>query len=221
MELYRVRVRKNMITEIQLSTLIFIAAFIWAIFLILQGTPISKELFDPFSNVIGITVLLLAIFDKWAWHCKIFYPWLVSTPYLEGTWKGEVKSNWINSENEKASGNIEAYLSVRQKFTRIYASLITKESSSELLTGELIKNPDETWRFVGAYRNTPKVLLRGRSPIHHGAVIFNVKGKTPTGLEGQYWTDRNTQGEMDFSEYSKKKHQDFASASNAYYYKRH
>lgn len=210
-----------MLTEIQLSTLIFIAAVIWAILLALKGTPLSTSLFEPFSNVTGVLVLILAFFDKWAWRWKVFYPWLVSTPYLEGTWKGKIKSNWINPETEKASGNIEAYLVIRQKFSKIYASLITKESISELLTGELVKNSDETWQFVGAYRNTPKILIRERSPIHHGAVILQVKGQPPTGLEGQYWTDRNTQGEMLFSEYSKKKIQDFNSASTVYFMKRY
>jgi len=210
-----------MLTEVQLSTLIFIAVVIWAVFLALRGTPLSKSLFEPFSNVTGALVLILAFFDKWAWRWKIFYPWLVSTPYLEGTWKGKVKSNWIDPKSNTTSGNIDAFLVIRQKFSKIYANLITKESSSELLTGELIKNSDETWQLVGAYRNTPRISLRERSPIHHGAVILQIKGQPPIGLEGQYWTDRNTQGEMIFSEYSKKKINDFASASTAYFIKRY
>lgn len=210
-----------MITDIQLSTLVFIAAIIWGILLAIKGTPLTKGLFEPFSNVTGVLVLILAFFDKWAWHWKIFYPWLVSTPYLEGTWKGKVKSNWINPETEKSSGTIEAYLVVRQRFSTINASLITRESKSELLTGELIKNSDETWQFVGAYRNMPKLLIRDRSPIHYGAIMLQVKGQPPTGLEGQYWTDRNTQGEIVFTEFSKKKFYDYKSASATYFMKRY
>ncbi len=73
-----------MITEIQLSTLVFFVAVIWGVSLILQGTPLSFDLLKPFTNVTGGLVLLLAFFDKWAWHWKIFHPWLVSTPYIEG-----------------------------------------------------------------------------------------------------------------------------------------
>jgi hypothetical protein len=209
-----------MITDIQLSTIVFIAAVIWSALLVIKGTPLSKALFEPFSDVTGALVLILAFFDKWAWHWKIFNPWLVSTPYLEGTWKGEIKSNWINPKTEQMIEPIDAYLMIRQKFSAIHAHLITKESSSELLTGELIKNPDETWQFVGAYRNTPKILIRDRSPIHHGAIMLQVKGQFPIGLEGQYWTDRNTQGEIIFSGYNKKKFHDFNSASTAQYVKR-
>jgi len=178
-------------------------------------------LFEPFSNVTGVLVLLLAFFDKWAWHWKIFYPWLVSTPYLEGTWKGKIRSNWVSPETEQLIDTIDAYLIVRQKFSTIHARLITKESSSELLTGELVKNPDETWQIVGAYRNTPRISIRERSPIHHGAIMLQAKGQPPTGLDGQYWTDRSTQGEITFSEYNKKKFHDYKSASAAYFMKRY
>lgn len=210
-----------MITEIQLSTLIFIAAIIWAVLLAVKGTPLSISLFDPFSNVTGILVLILTFFDKWAWHWKIFYPWLVSTPYLEGTWKGKIKSNWVNPETERTNENIDVYLVIRQKFSVVHASLMTKESNSLLLTGELIKNSDGTWQFVGAYRNIPKLLIRDRSPIHHGALILQIKGQPPVGLEGQYWTDRNTQGEILLTEFNKKNFHDFNSASIAYFMKRY
>jgi hypothetical protein len=209
-----------MITDIQLSSLVFIAAVIWGILLLIKGIPLSKALFEPFSNVTGVLVLILAFFDKWAWHWKIFHPWLVSTPYLVGTWKGIIKSNWINPETKQVIEPIDAYLIIKQKFSTIHARLITKESSSELLTGDLIKNPDETWQFVGAYRNTPKILIRESSPIHHGAIMLLVKGQPPIGLEGQYWTDRNTQGEIIFSGYNKKKFHDFSSASTTKFVKK-
>jgi len=210
-----------MITEVQLSTLIFIAAVFWATLLAVKGTPLSKSLFDPFSNVIGVLVLILTFFDKWAWHWKIFYPWLVSTPYLGGTWKGKIKSTWVNPDTQKNGTKIEAYLVIRQKFSKIHASLLTKESSSELLSGELINKSDETWQFVGVYESTPKMMIRDRSPIHYGAIILLVKNKTPKGLVGQYWTDRNTKGEMVFLEYCKEKYLDFQAASSAYYLKRY
>jgi len=209
-----------MITNIQLSTLIFVIATIWSIALILQGTSLSIDLLKPFSNVTGVLVLLLAFFDKWAWHWKIFYPWLVSTPYIDGTWKGKINSNWINSETKQKIEQIDAYLVIRQKFSKVHARLITKESSSELLAGEISRNSDDTWQFVSAYRNTSKMMVRERSPIHHGAMILSIKGQPPSGLEGQYWTDRNTQGDIAFSRFNKKRFEDFSSASAAKYTKR-
>src|SRR5215216_6064383 len=90
--------KKSMITDIQLSTLVFVIAVIWGIALIMQGNSLSIDLLKPFSNVTGVLVLLLAFFDKWAWHWRVFYPWLVSTPYIDGTWKGKLNSNWVKTE---------------------------------------------------------------------------------------------------------------------------
>jgi hypothetical protein len=198
----------------------FIAAVIWGILLLVKGIPLTKALFEPYSDVAGILVLILAIFDKWAWHWKVFHPWLLSTPYIEGSWKGIIKSNWINPETGKVIDPIDSYLIIRQKFSTIHARLITEESSSEPLTGDLIKNPDETWQFVGAYRNTPKILIRERSPIHHGTIMLQIKEQPPTSLEGDYWTDRNTQGEIVFTGYNRKKFHGFSSASKAKFVKR-
>ncbi len=209
-----------MITSIQLSTLVLIAAIIWGVLLILQGTSLSIDLVKPFSNVTGVLVLILAFFDKWAWHWRIFYPWLVSTPYIDGTWKGKINSTWVSPKTNQKVRSIDAYLVIRQKFSKVYATLITKESNSELLAGEIIKNPDETWQFVSTYRNTPKMRIRDRSPIHRGSMVLSIKGQPPIGLEGQYWTDRNTQGEITLSGFNKKKFEDFNSASTAKYIKR-
>ncbi len=209
-----------MITDIQLSTLVLIAAIVWASLLVLKGTPLSVNIFEPFSTVTGVLVLMLGFFDKWAWHWKIFYPWLVSTPYLQGTWKGRLFSNWVNPRTQQQTESIDAYLVIRQKFSRVFARLLTRESSSELLAGEIVKNVDETWQFVGTYRNTPKILIRDRSPIHHGGIIMTVKGQPPMGMEGQYWTDRGTQGEVIFSGFNKNKFDDFNSATSAFYIKR-
>ena len=128
-----------MITNIQLSTLVFVIATIWGIVLILQGTSLSLDLLKPFSNVTGVLVLLLAFFDKWAWHWRIFYPWLVSTPYIDGTWKGKINSNWVDPKTKQKIEPIDAYLVIRQKFSKVHARLITKESISELLAGKVDK----------------------------------------------------------------------------------
>jgi hypothetical protein len=209
-----------MITKVQLTTILLFSAFIWGIVLFLDGISISLVLLKPITSVTGVVIFILAFFDKWAWHWKIFYPWLVATPYIEGTWKGEIKSNWNNLETYQGIENIDAFFVIRQKFSSIHAQLITNESSSELLSGEIIKNPDETWQFIGIYRNTPKLSIRERSPIHHGAMILNIVGHSPYGLEGQYWTDRDTKGELSFFDYNKDKFSNFTSAKEAIYIKR-
>lgn len=49
--------------------------------------------------------------------------------------------------------------------------------------------------------------------MHHGGIILSVKGKSPVGLEGQFWTDRGTKGELYLSAYNRKIFSDYGNAS--------
>ena len=71
----------------------------------------------------------------------------------------------------------------------------------------------------GVYRNEPRYQDRGHSQIHFGAVWLQVIDTPAQKLEGHYWTDRNTAGEMLVTDRQKLKFQDFRSAQ-AYYAQR-
>jgi len=206
-----------MITETQLSGLLLIAALIWGVLLILNGTAINIKFFEPLSTVAGILVLLLSVFDKWAWRWRVFYPWLVAIPYLQGTWKGQLVSNWVNPNTQEKTPPIDVYLVIRQNFSSLHIRLITKESGSESLAGSIVRNPDGVFVISSTYRNTPKLQIRDRSPIHHGGLLLNIQGDPTNGLEGQYWTDRDTKGELRFVSKSEKVYFDYESASTGYY----
>ena len=46
------------------------------------------------------------------------------------------------------------------------------------------------------YLNTPKAGVRERSEIHYGSTILNFDGFKVTKMDGEYWTDRETTGEI-------------------------
>jgi hypothetical protein len=48
------------------------------------------------------------------------------------------------------------------------------------------------------YTNTPRVLVRDRSTVHNGAATLRVSMAPELRLEGEYWTNRKTTGEMVF-----------------------
>src|SRR5439155_3399075 len=54
------------------------------------------------------------------------------------------------------------------------------------------------------YRNRPDLKHRkdGVSPIHYGGAVIEIVGDPATGLNGEYWTDRNSRGEFNFREQS-------------------
>lgn len=57
-----------------------------------------------------------------------------------------------------------------------------------------------SWSLI--VTNKPELHLRGeRSEMHHGAIALNTHGpqRRPNTLTGEYWTDRATSGQMEFS----------------------
>lgn len=188
-----------MIPGIHLNTFVGLAAFLWAIVLILSGISLRMDYFYPYSIVTGILVIILILFDKKLWKLQILYPWFVQYPDISGTWKGIIVSSWrennTNSENKK----IEAILLIHQTYSSINIQLITKESKSNLLSGNFIINESENIKVAGIYNNIPNLMVRDRSPIHYGGLLLEIGDHDKNHLYGEYWTDRETRGTLSFN----------------------
>ena len=87
-----------MIPSKYLSGIVTIAAIVWAIALICEGGSLSGEMMKPLSTVTGVMGLLWLAFDRWLWRMPLLHPWLVEAPNIRGTWRVELKSNWIDPE---------------------------------------------------------------------------------------------------------------------------
>jgi SMODS-associating 2TM, beta-strand rich effector domain len=98
---------------------------------------------------------------------------------------------------------VEGYVVIRQTFLNLSLRLLTKESSSHLVT-EIVCSVDGLYCVSGVYRNEPRCEDRSHSPIHYGAVWLQVIDTPAQMLEGHYWTDRNTAGEMRLTERQRK-----------------
>lgn len=202
-----------MISKIHLSVLVWSIAGLWVLSLALDGTQVSTGLFKPCSTVVTGLGLLLLVFDKWLWRFHFLHPWFVDRPYLRGTWKGQLVSQWVDPTTNLPVGPVEAFLVVRQTFSSIHLRLVTRQSSSESLANNIPKDSDGVYTVASIYRNTPKIANRGASEIHHGGVILQVLGDPVHALEGHYWTDRGTLGELRFLLKSEKLYFDFDSAT--------
>lgn len=208
-----------MISQLHLSALIWAAGIIWAALLVFDGTNVSTGLFKPCSTVVAGLGLLLLLFDKWIWRFRILHPWFVDRPNIRGTWKGQLISTWVDPQTGTKPEPIDAYLVIRQTFSGIHMRLITRESSSESLADNIPKDADGVYSVASIYRNTPKLSHRPVSPIHNGGLLLRVLGDPVSSLEGHYWTDRGTQGEVVFHEKSDVLFFDFATASSAVFKK--
>lgn len=187
-----------MISRLHLTTLIGLIVGIWTIFLILADISITREFFDPFSKVVGIIVIVLLMFDKWLWKLSFLHPWFVSKPNISGTWRGKIISLWSDPKTGEPIEAIDAFLVIYQTFSSINIRMITKESKSDLLSGNFIRNEAGPQKIAGIYNNIPNLMIRERSPIHYGGLLLEIHTDGNTLLEGEYWTDRDTKGTLKF-----------------------
>ena len=99
-----------------------------------------------------------------------------------------MKSDYDKSERR-------ATLEIRQTLTLIHITLITDESKSRSLSASIDEILGEV-QLTYCYLNTPKSEYRERSEIHYGTATLSITGSKT--LEGQYYTDRKTRGDMTF-----------------------
>jgi hypothetical protein len=145
------------------------------------------------STTISINIIIWSIFIKWGWKWKIFYPWLVPFPDISGEWEGIIKSNLKNNDIEE----IHSEVTIRQSFFNVLVKVKTGESKSYSIGSSFDIDKDRGFQqLFYSYLNTPKSGVRNRSEIHYGSTILNFDGFIVTKMEGEYWTSRETTGEI-------------------------
>jgi hypothetical protein len=148
------------------------------------------------STTISINIIIWLLFIKWSWKWKIFYPWLVPFPNLSGDWNGTIKSNWKEKELEP----IPTEVSIIQTFFNIQVRIKTGESRSYSIGASFDIDKDRgLQRLFYSYLNTPKPGVWKRSEIHYGSTLLNFEGYNVTKMEGEYWTSRETTGEIELT----------------------
>ena len=206
-----------MLTQRQLWVLVVLGGIVWLGSLALQGASVDLGWLKSVSGVVTVLSVALSIFDSWIWRLQLLHPWFVPQPNVCGTWKTELDSTWTDLETNQTLPTIEAYVVIRQRFSCVTARLMTKESESVSMSASLNKNTDGLWSFASVYRNTPRATLLDRSVQHLGAFNLDVRGEPPYKLDGQYWTNRNTRGEMRLLARNRHLFADFQSAAAARY----
>jgi hypothetical protein len=178
-----------MITHVQLAIVIAVA-------IILKLAGLS------FDWTVSVVFALVLLFEFFLWRFFIFKAWLVKRPLLWGTWRAELRTDWVDPETNQTKPPIHGFMTIWQTYTRLRLQLYTEESSSKMLGVELRCEEDGSFTIVGVYRNEPRYSVRTDSPtrpgsaIHLGALELQVRGDPAHTIEGHYWTDRKTGGEI-------------------------
>jgi hypothetical protein len=206
-----------MISRIQISTFLVLTIAAWAILLWLRGTPITWQLFWPFSLVLSFLGITATAFERWLWKLPLLQGWFVKRPDVSGTWLVDLRSEWVNQRTGAKLDPIGCYMAVRQTLSSLNMCLLTPESSSWFIAHKITLSDDDVYQIAGVYLNNPKLPLRGdRSEIHYGAVLLDIQGFPPESLEGHYWTDRNSRGTMVLTHRKKKVFSTFEQAQAAF-----
>lgn len=139
-------------------------------------------IFGYAGEALGCSTVFILLYERWIWR---LIP-QSKVPKLKKKYKGELTSTFDNKKRP-------VVLKIRQSYSTIHITLISGESKSNSLTATICDINGEP-SLIYNYMNTPKATYRSNSPIHYGTAVLslaNVKN-----LVGQYYTDRNTTGDM-------------------------
>jgi SMODS-associating 2TM, beta-strand rich effector domain len=158
----------------------------------------ASEWLSPIGPAVAAASIGLWLFDRFLWRWPGIRR-LVGRPVLHGTWHGELTSDWVDPETQRRiPADPDVLLVVRQRFWRVSVRLLTKESASSSILANFNADADGVHQLIYVYANTPRSELRDRSELHYGAVVLGAPRDPNEALEGHYFTDRKTRGEMCF-----------------------
>jgi hypothetical protein len=152
-----------------------------------QVINLGYALFGYSGEAIGITAIMMAIFNKWAWKWK-WLCWMHDMPILAKKYRGSIISDF---DCIKRVGDIV----IDQTFFRVVIRLKTEESISRCLTASFSKD-QYVQHLIYTYQSDPRAEIQDRSPMHYGTAILNISN--PLILEGNYFTSRKSRGSMKF-----------------------
>lgn len=185
---------------------VILSAFFWYGLAFFSGKDISKlwDFVKLIPNVVTADLVALFVFTKWGWKWRIFRKWLVPFPDLNGTWKGQINTTWVDPKTDKRPAPIPVILTIKQSFTNVSCVMRTAEMTSYSYAEDFkLDNEKQIKQLVYSYTSMPNVKVTERSPAHNGTIILDMMGTPVKKLKGYYWTARKTTGEVELTFWKK------------------
>jgi hypothetical protein len=181
----------------------------------IQSGQLNFDLSKVFSIAVLVATFVLAMWEAWLWRLPLAQR-IPGTPRcIRGTWRGVLTTFWVDPKTGKSPDPKTVYLVIRQSASELSVKLLTNESrSSSSFAG--IRLDDGSYELLYLYLNRPDSRYESRSRMHHGSTALDLSGSPVKRLKGRYWTDRDTRGELDFSERSSKLVDDFDEAARLF-----
>jgi hypothetical protein len=154
-----------------------------------------------FSKAVTVDGIVVFVFAKWVWKGRLFRHWLVLTPNLNGTWRGEIRSTWEDPMTGKRPSGIPSVLTIKQSLFTLSCVIRTEEMTSRSFSAAFVLDDDyQREEICYSYSSVPTQAVIERSRQHTGTALLEIdESNTPPTLCGHYWSDRKTTGELEYS----------------------
>jgi hypothetical protein len=166
---------------------IFLAAATWTLIIFVSGGSLRASWAKSLGLAAAIVVFLLLAFDRWIWR----WPGVrhvVRHPVLHGTWKTELRTSY----EARADEVIEAYLVIRQTYSKICVAMLFDRSQSSSMSGDLIREDGRRVLYY-VFRSDKQTLQKDENPP---SAQLTVATRPLMHLEGDYWMEHGSRGRV-------------------------
>lgn len=173
---------------------------VYAVVLYLVGIRLEQGVRQGLAYLPAFAAVLLIAWDLWIWRWPFIWR-ATSRPRVDGLWA--VQLSPAEASHISPGGNrgpIDAYVVVKQTYWTIAVRQFTAESASisRSYFWDAANGTGTDW-LTFIYDNTPAQRYQRRSQRHLGACSLHPGNRRPTEMEGMYFTDRYTKGDLTMS----------------------
>jgi hypothetical protein len=198
-------------TPLATRIIIGLSAGLWLVLAFVLHAPVDKTWLKYLGAIASIIVVLLLIFDRWAWR---WLPVAVSKrPNLQGTWKAQLNYQWPAGTPTQTK---DCFVVIRQTYTTVSVAMHFDISDSHSRSAAIVETNGQR-SLWWSYLSVAHTLEQGDNPPHRGGAELAISLKPRTSLAGDYWTERKTHGRVITSARSKRLYDDYQSALTATY----
>lgn len=159
-------------------------------FIVIKWLFKGIEIWDALTYASTFTTLVVILYVTVLWRINPFE----KIPKLKKEYSGVLISTYDNKERD-------VKIFIKQNLFETKVIFKSNESESKSITANFYDEYGTQMLSFG-YINNPKAMYKDRSPIHYGMCILEVKDKEH--LEGQYFTDRTTRGDINLNSNNEK-----------------
>lgn len=171
---------------------------VWALVIWQSGLDLddgTRRWISYLPSVVGGGIVA---WDLWLWKVPGLNK-MTGRPRVYGTWRATLRTN-DKSRIPKGGtrGAIPAVMVIEQTFWTFSIQFHTEQSSSGSITASLVSQQDsrDNKELCFTYANRARQEHNERSLPHHGTCLLRVGGNSPKHMDGTYWTDRLTAGDI-------------------------